>query len=144
MIRKTKKVMAAGIAVSSQLLTTIILLFPAIVAAQETNQYAGARLTSGRLMSLAILAIGIIGLIIGYKTSKRPVEAPVVNTKRRAMTALVLGLLCVGLSVIRLINSTDFGTGGGKAGSIISLVVGGAAMGLAVKAFYRLQKIKTS
>lgn len=95
-------------------------------------------------MSLAILAIAIIGLIIGYKTSKRPAEAPVAYTKRRAVTAGVLGLLCAGLSVIRLVDSNEFGTGGGKAGSIVSLVVGGAAMTFALKTFYRLQKIKTS
>jgi hypothetical protein len=144
MIRKTKKIMAAAVRVSNQVLIIITLFFPAILAAQETNQYAGARLTSGRITSLVILAIGIIGLIIGYKSSKRPLKAPAVNTKRRAMTALILGLLCAGLSFIRLINSSDFGTGGGKAGSIVSLVAGGIAMTLAGKAFYRLQKIKTS
>lgn len=135
--------MATGIPVVVHLLTIIVVFLPAIVTAQETNQYAGTRLTSGRLMSLTILTIGMIGLIIGYKTGKRPVEAPADNTKRRAVTALVLGLLCIGFFTIHLVNSTDFGTGGGKAASIAAMVVGGTAVALAVKAFYRLQKIKT-
>lgn len=123
----------------------IIILLPASVVAQEANQYVGARLTSGRLVSIAILIVGIIGLVIGYRSKKRsanPLQAN--NAKKGAITGLILGLLCIVLSAIRLANTGDFGTGGGKAGSMVALLVGSIAVVLAVIPLYQYQKKKSN
>lgn len=80
-------------------------------------------LTSARARSLVGGIMGLISLIIGWRVKVRSA----VNPSRRswAIAALVLGVAAIVLSVVHLANvSGGFGTGGGKTGAIVALVLG--------------------
>lgn len=81
-------------------------------------------LTSGRTRSLVGGVIGLVSVIIGWRARSRSVA-----NKSRARTpgisACVLGIVAIALSVVHLAGNTGgFGTGGGKAGAIVALVLG--------------------
>ena len=140
-----KKLVSTGVSLLNSALVIAAIFLPAIVIAQETSQNVGARLTSGRLASLAILAVGIISLVIGYRSNKLSANAsPANNGKKGAVIAFILGSGCIILSAIRVVNTSGFGTGGGKAGSIVALLVGGIAVVLAMMSLYRNQTIKSN
>jgi len=94
----------------------------------ETSPYVKG-ITSGRAKSLVGGVLGLFSLIIGWRAKARLSNNH--SAKPFAITALVLGLVAIGLSIMHLANVTGgFGTGGGKAGAIVALVFGlvGAAL----------------
>lgn len=109
-----------------------IILVPAIAAAQDANGYAGAKFTAARTVSLLLLAISIASVIIAFRSMKR---ADGNSRKRGVILASALGLIAVILSVIRIAAATGFGTGGGKAGAILALLMGIIGTGLAMRIF---------
>ena len=89
---------------------------------EETSPYVKG-ITAGRAKSLVGGVLGLISLIIGWRAKARVSNSN--SAKPMAVTALVLGLLAIVLSIVHLANVTGgFGTGGGKAGAIVALVLG--------------------
>jgi hypothetical protein len=87
-------------------------------------------ITPGRARSLVGVALGLISLITGWR-AKRRLAVSGSNVLTSTITALVLGSCAVILSVIHLtIVSGGFGTGRGKAGAIVALVLGLTGMSL--------------
>lgn len=81
-------------------------------------------LTAGRARSLVGAVAGLLSLVIGWKARTR-LAAGRSDGRSWAITALVLGVAAIVLSVAHLASVTGgFGTGGGKAGAIVALVLG--------------------
>jgi hypothetical protein len=99
-------------------------------------------LTSARARSLVGGIIGIVSVVIGFRVRSRR-NAIQDKTKIWRKVALALGVLAVVLSVIHLAGNTGaFGTGGGKAGAIVALVLGICGMivnGVALRAETKLK-----
>jgi hypothetical protein len=90
---------------------------------ENTNTYVSG-LTSARARSLVGGVIGLVSIIIGLRVRSRR-GANQVKTKRWPKVALALGVIAIVLSVLHLAGNTGaFGTGGGKAGAIVALVLG--------------------
>ncbi|WP_343306348.1 DUF6223 family protein [Chitinophaga niabensis] len=78
-------------------------------------------ITAGRARSIITAVAGLISLIIGWRAKTRPAG----TGRSAAITALVLGVLCVIFSIVQLSTTTGgFGTGGGKAGAIVAFALG--------------------
>ena len=89
----------------------------------ETDAYVTG-ITAARARSLVGVALGLVSLITGWRVKRR---SSVGKSYRRswAIIALVLGLVAIVLSIIHLANvNGGFGTGGGKAGAIVALMLG--------------------
>ncbi len=85
---------------------------------------SGAGLTSGRAKALLGGVVGLMSLLMGWRTKVRSAEGT--GSKRTAaIVALVLGLTGILLSVLHLSTSVGavFGSGSGKAGAIVALVL---------------------
>jgi hypothetical protein len=81
------------------------------------------QITPGRLNSIIAGLIGLVSVIVGAMALVRSAH----TGSRRFMTimALTLGLVCIVLSVLHLARTTGgFGTGKGRAGAIVALVLG--------------------
>jgi hypothetical protein len=102
---------------------------PATVS--ETDSPASVNgITPGRARSLVGVAAGIAGLIIGLRARKRSNTQPG-GARSAAMAALALGVVAIVLSVVHLaVIPGGFGTGGGKAGAVVAIVLGLAGVGL--------------
>lgn len=88
-------------------------------------------ITAGRLTSIAIGILGLISLVIGRQALARS-NASMRPRRPKAIATLIIGLTVVALSVLHLSLSTgDFGTGSGKLGAIVAMLVGliGSALG---------------
>jgi hypothetical protein len=131
----------------SALLTSMIVLssVDSVSAAapqdQGTKPYVSG-MTSGRAKSLIGVALGVSGLIIGWRTKARSKNK--VNVSGTwPIAGLILGLSGVVLSVLQLTaNTGGFGTGGGKAGAIVALLVGVCAIVLNILAL-RAKKVSS-
>ena len=87
-------------------------------------------LTSGRAKSLVGGVIGLVSLIISLRARSRA-SGQSGSRKSLSKIAVVLGLVAIILSVVHLaLNTGGFGTGGGKAGAIVALVLGLAGTGI--------------
>jgi hypothetical protein len=90
---------------------------------QENSTYVEG-ITSARARSLVGGVVGLTSVIIGWRARWRSAR----KTKASpgwSMSALVLGLTAMILSIVHLAaNTGDFGTGGGKAGAIVALLLG--------------------
>lgn len=87
-------------------------------------------LTSARARSLIGVGLGLASLIIGWRTKARAKGSD--DRRSWSIAALALGSLAIILSVVHLASNTGgFGTGGGKAGAIVAIVlaVAGAVLG---------------
>jgi hypothetical protein len=81
-------------------------------------------LTSARAKSLVGGVIGLLSLVIGWRTKARA-TSNAQGVRSWAMAALALGVIAIILSAVHLTNNTGaFGTGGGKAGAIVATVLG--------------------
>jgi hypothetical protein len=83
-------------------------------------------ITSARARALVGVAFGLISVVIGAVTLLRS------KNRTAAIVASVLGVIGVVLSVMHLAGNTGgFGTGGGRAGAIVALVLSlvGIALG---------------
>lgn len=98
-------------------------------------------ITEGRAKSLAGGVIALISLILGWRAKARSKSANVGsnrNKQTQALIALSLGGIAIILSIIHLSTSAGavFGSGSGKAGAIVTLVlalIGIALSGLALR-----------
>lgn len=87
-------------------------------------------LTSGRVRSLGGAALALFSLIIGWRLKGRA-EKPDGKRRSWAIAGFILGLIAVVFSVVHLAGNTGgFGSGGGKAGSIVAVVLGLAGTAL--------------
>jgi len=87
-------------------------------------------ITTGRAKTLVTGALGLIGLIIALRTKRRLAKN---NTNRNGLViAFALSLVTIILSAIQLIASasTVFGSGSGKAGAIVALLLGLVGIGI--------------
>jgi len=81
-------------------------------------------ITIGRLRSIVTGLVGLTSVIIGRQALSRATKhtGP---ARPRAITALVIAGISVILSILHLALTTGgFGTGSGKLGSIVSLIIG--------------------
>jgi hypothetical protein len=88
-------------------------------------------LTIGRLTSIIVVVIGLISIVIGRQAMARTARRNP-SGRPRAIFALVLGVAGMAFSMLHLAFFTGgFGTGSGRAGSIVSLLAGliGALLG---------------
>jgi len=82
-------------------------------------------ITEGRAKALVGTVVGLTSLLVGWRAkllSKRSTG----GGRTAAITALVLGLTCITLSVIHLSTSyvAALGSGSGKAGAFVALLLG--------------------
>jgi hypothetical protein len=119
-------------------------LFLCIMAAPAFAHASGdpvaIGITPGRLSSMIGAVVGLISIISGG-LALRP-SARVRFKKREATIALVGGLICIVLSIVHLARATgDFGTGSGKLGAIVAIVLGITGMVLGRIAMVRYRKM---
>ena len=90
-------------------------------------------LTAGRAKALVGVAVGLISLIVGWR-AKAKVANPG-SGGSLSITGLVLGAIAIVLGLVHLANTTGgFGTGGGKAGAVVALVLGLIGTGVSGRA----------
>lgn len=98
-------------------------------------------ITAGRLTSIAIGMLGLISLVIGRQALARS-NASMRPRRPKAIAALIIGLTVVVLSVLHLSFSTGgFGTGSGKLGAIVAMLVGLIGSGLGCMALARSRRM---
>jgi hypothetical protein len=84
-------------------------------------QVAAGGLTRGRALALAGLAVGIVGVVLGARALGRSAGA---DRRRKGIVALVVGLIGAGLAGLHLATASGaIGTGSGKLGAIVALLV---------------------
>jgi hypothetical protein len=82
-------------------------------------------MTSGRLESILIGVLGIISLILSIRYFRSSKNLASSGKRKGIMIAGLLGLICIVLAGIHILNSTGgFGTGSGKAGAIVAIALG--------------------
>ena len=93
------------------------------IEASDDSAYVKG-ITPARARSLAGGVLGLLSVVIGLRAKvRRPSNAG--TSGYWSMTAIIMGIVSVILSVIHLaLNTGDFGTGGGKAGAIVGLLLG--------------------
>src|SRR6478609_5769201 len=81
-------------------------------------------ITPGRAKSLTGGVLALASVIISLLVRKKSAA----NTSRRhawSITSMTLGIIAIAFSILHLANTKGgFGTGGGKAGAIIALLLG--------------------
>lgn len=117
------------------LLIIVFSLSQSHVAYSQTEQTAASSnkdaktpyvtgITSGRAKSLIGVVAGLSSMIIGWRVKRRSVGGTS-GWRPWALAALALGLVAAVVSVLHLANTSGgFGTGGGKAGAIVALILG--------------------
>jgi hypothetical protein len=98
-------------------------------------------ITTGRLTSITIGMLGLISLVIGRQALARS-NASMRPRRPKAIATLIIGLTVVILSVLHLSLSTGgLGTGSGKLGAIVSLLLGLIGSGLGCTALMRSRRM---
>ena len=87
-------------------------------------------MTSGRLLATSAAVIGLIGVVIGGLSLARPASWSRIG-------AIIAGLIAALVGGFRVITASGIGTGGGRAGAIIALVLGVIAIALGGFAYSR-------
>jgi len=101
-------------------------------------------ITLWRLASIVTGVVGLISVVIGRQALTRS-TGPIGSRRPKAIAALVVGLICVALSVLHLILSTGgFGTGSGKLGAIVAMLVGLIGTSLGGLALARSRRIASN
>ncbi|WP_066392119.1 DUF6223 family protein [Neobacillus mesonae] len=99
-----------------------LLLVPTIVFAEGTGVGYGS-ITPGRLLTFAAGVIGLSSAVVAGIALAR--QASRFSTGQWPVLSIVLSLFCVLLSVFHLyVTPSGFGTGKGRAGAIIAIVIG--------------------
>jgi hypothetical protein len=81
-------------------------------------------ITLWRLASIVTAVVGLVSVVIGRQALARS-TGTIGSRRPKAIAALVVGLICVALSVLHLILSAGgFGTGSGKLGAIVAMLIG--------------------
>lgn len=88
---------------------------------QAGNTYVSG-ITRGRAISITTGLLGVISLILSWRSKRRA-------SRKGAKVALATSLIVISLSVVHLGTTAGavFGSGSGKAGAIVSLIVGVAS-----------------
>lgn len=129
----------------------ICLIFPAIIAFSHVDQeqkidtvnsrpdkpssYVSG-ITAARARSLVGGVVGILSLVISLRAKKNYKVNPG-NGRLWLIVAVALGVTAMIFSIVHLTGTTGgFGTGGGKAGAIVAMVLGLMGTILAVPTLY--------
>jgi len=96
---------------------------------------ATAGITAGRAQSLGGLAVGLISVFIGMLGGAR---------RGRALVALVLALIGIAFSGVRVATAGPIGTGSGRLGAIVALVVALSGAVLGARALARANVVTRS
>lgn len=95
-------------------------------------------ITPGRAAALVPAVLGLVSVVLGGVALARAVVKPV---RISGISALVLALVCVILSVLHLARATGaIGTGSGRLGAIVALVLGITGMVLGAWALARSRR----
>lgn len=94
---------------------------------------------SGRLGVTSIGLIGLLNLIIAIQAYRRLGRG--IDSRTRAIVALILGLIVAVLALIHFVTTSGpFGTGNGRAGAIVAMLVGLSDMILGTLVLVRRRK----
>lgn len=97
---------------------------PDVGEGRKENAVYVKGITPARARSLVGVVFGITSISMGLAARKRTASLKK-KAQSWALTALTLGVAAIVLSVAHLISTSGgFGTGGGKAGAIIALLLG--------------------
>ena len=110
-----------------------------VLASAEVTS-AAEEAGSGRAGSVAALLLGILGVAVGVLAIAQAHRRVARNGLPAALLSLALGLGGVAASLVLLSESTgEVGTGNGRGGAIVALVVGlaGSGVGAAAAAWSR-------
>lgn len=100
------------------LLVFLMALFVTAFAQGETSTTSVRGLTPGRARALVGVALALISIAISRRAKKRP------DDKRTMVVAIVLASVALVLNLLHLAaTSGGFGTGAGKAGVIVGIVL---------------------
>lgn len=128
----------------------ICLIFPAIIAFSHVDQEHNidtvtsrtdkpssvSGITAARARSLVGGVVGILSLVISLRAKKNYKVNPG-NGRLWLTVAVALGLTAMIFSIVHLTGTTGgFGTGGGKAGAIVAMVLGFMGTILALPTLY--------
>lgn len=115
----------------------ILLVVLATDTFAQSDQTSGGYvkgMTPGRLKSLVGVALGLAGVIIGWKARS--------GNRSSVFLGFTLAAAAIILSVIHLLNlSGGFGTGGGKAGALVALLLGIVGCAFSIKG-YRVRSLR--
>jgi hypothetical protein len=96
-------------------------------------------LTPGRVAAIIPGILGLISVVLGWMALARSASRPG-PARTKAIVALVLALTCVVLSGMHLVRTTGgFGTGSGKAGAIVAMVIGTVGLVMGGRAWSRFR-----
>ena len=108
------------------------LLVPTIASAEVANGNVGHRVTPGRLWATIDALVGLVSAILAGRTPARSARRIGNGGRNGAIASMVVGLIVIAYAVLHLnIFTGDFGTGAGRAGAIIAIVMGLTSMVLA-------------
>jgi hypothetical protein len=94
----------------------------------EVAYAQGVGITSGRLNSLIGVVAGLVSVIIGWQALRS------VSNNSKSVVSIAIGLVGVILSLVHLAGATgDFGTGSGRLGAIVAMVL--ALIGIVLGGF---------
>ena len=111
------------------------------VVAQATSRSpdpASLGMTSGRLVATSAALVALIGAVVGGVTLVRP--AGIFGTSIVRLVAVLAGLMGVAIGGYLVATTSNFGTGGGRAGAVVALVLGLLAVALGVMALSRSRR----
>jgi xanthosine utilization system XapX-like protein len=101
-------------------------------------------ITPGRAVSLLAGVIGLIGIVIGCMALSRTARR-ISSGRQMGIVALAMGLIGMVLGGLHLASTTgSFGTGKGRAGAIVAMVVGLISLFLGRRAQARARRIAGS
>ena len=110
-------------------------LSDAAAPSPSTPSPASYGMTSGRLVATLSAVLALIGVVMGGIALARPLAPAYLR-----MFAIVAGLIGVVVGGIRVMTASGIGTGGGRAGAIVALVLGLIAVALGGFAFARSRR----
>ncbi len=98
-------------------------------------------ITSGRAASLLPILLGLLSIIIGVMARKDAMNT-MLSKQNKSILAIILGLIAASLSARHLANSfsAQLGTGSGKAGAVVALVLGLIGILLSILALKKVKK----
>jgi Family of unknown function (DUF6223) len=97
-------------------------------------------ITSGRAATILPMVLGLISLIIVF-TTRYNLANQYIAKRNKTLTAIVAGLIGIVLAGIHLSRATGaFGTGSGKLGAIVALLLAGIGVVSAVMILSRNNK----
>lgn len=92
-------------------------------------------MTSGRLVATLSAVLALIGVVMGGVALARPLGPAYLR-----IGAIIAGLIGVIVGGVRVMTASGIGTGGGRAGAIVALILGLIAVALGGFAFARSRR----